>query len=48
MQRLFARANEPKQLWVIPGAKHVDFHDDYRAQYEPRVAPFLQPRLRSP
>jgi uncharacterized protein len=47
MQQLFARANEPKQLWVIPGAKHVDFHNDHRVIYEPRVSAFLQPLLRS-
>src|SRR5215831_15323111 len=26
MNQLYAQANEPKQLWVIAGAKHVDFH----------------------
>jgi len=42
---LFARARQPKQLWVIPGAHHVDFHYYYQAEYERRVLGFLRQRL---
>jgi uncharacterized protein len=42
---LFARAQEPKQLWVIPGAHHVDFHYYYRREYERRVLQFLRQHL---
>jgi hypothetical protein len=31
---MFARSNEPKQLWVVTGARHVDLEgfapDEYR------------------
>jgi pimeloyl-ACP methyl ester carboxylesterase len=42
---LYARASEPKQLWVIPGARHVDFHDYATEAYERRVLGFLRARL---
>jgi len=42
---LFARARQPKQLWVIPGARHVDFHYHYPTEYERRVLVFLRRRL---
>jgi fermentation-respiration switch protein FrsA (DUF1100 family) len=40
-ERLFAAAPEPKQLWVVPGAGHVDFHRVAPAEYEARVLQFL-------
>jgi fermentation-respiration switch protein FrsA (DUF1100 family) len=42
---LYARARRPKQLWVIPGARHVDFHYHYPTEYERRVLAFLRRRL---
>ena len=45
-QRLFAAAPEPKTLWVIPGAAHVNFHRFARAEYEHRVLEFLSRALR--
>jgi uncharacterized protein len=45
MQALYARAQAPKHLWVIPGAGHVDFHRDFRPAYEQRVGAFLVPLL---
>jgi uncharacterized protein len=45
MKRLFDRATAPKQLWVIPGAEHLDFHWHFRDAYEPRVLAFLRPLL---
>ena len=46
-QRLFARAQPPKELWEVPGAGHVDFHQAARAEYEARVGGFLARALRS-
>jgi uncharacterized protein len=45
-ERLFAAAPEPKQLWVVPEAGHVDFHRVAPDEYEARVLQFLG-RLRS-
>jgi alpha-beta hydrolase superfamily lysophospholipase len=39
--RLFAAAREPKELWVVPGAGHADFHRAAPAEYEARVLAFL-------
>jgi alpha-beta hydrolase superfamily lysophospholipase len=38
---LFARAREPKRLWLVPGAAHVDLHGFAGAEYERRVLGFL-------
>jgi fermentation-respiration switch protein FrsA (DUF1100 family) len=40
-RRLFEAAPEPKSLWVVRGAAHVDFHRFDRAEYERRVLDFL-------
>jgi len=45
-QRLFAAASEPKELWVIEGAKHVDLHRFAKEEYERRVLRFFQGNLR--
>jgi fermentation-respiration switch protein FrsA (DUF1100 family) len=45
-QRLFEAAPEPKDLWVIPGASHVNFHRFDPAAYEHRVLEFLARTLR--
>jgi uncharacterized protein len=39
--RLFAAARAPKELWVIPGAAHVDLHAHATKEYEDRVLRFL-------
>jgi pimeloyl-ACP methyl ester carboxylesterase len=39
---LFARANEPKQLWLVPKAGHVDLHKAATKEYESRVLAFLE------
>jgi uncharacterized protein len=44
---LYEHAHQPKELWVIPGASHVDFHDYVRDAYERRVLQFLTQRLTS-
>lgn len=46
-QRLFAAAAEPKQLWLVDGAAHVDLHAFTPAAYEARVLAFLHRHLRS-
>ncbi|HEY7647202.1 MAG TPA: alpha/beta fold hydrolase, partial [Hyphomicrobiales bacterium] len=45
MKRIYAAANEPKEFWVIPGARHVDFHRLIPAEYERRVTGFFSERL---
>ena len=45
-ERLFAAAAEPKSLWIIPGAAHVDLHLIDRPAYEARVGGFLAHHLR--
>jgi len=46
-QRLFDAAPEPKELWVVAGARHVDFHRYATAEYERRVLEFLRENLRT-
>lgn len=46
--RLFAAAPEPKQLWMIPGAAHVDFEAYAGQAYEERVLSFFAAVIRSP
>lgn len=43
---LFARAPEPKQLWEVEGAAHVDLHAFDGPEYERRVGAFLALHLR--
>ena len=42
---LFAAAAEPKQLWLLDGAAHVDMHAFARVEYEKRVLDFLTKNL---
>lgn len=44
--RLFAAAREPKDLWVVEGAAHVNLHSYNPQAYEQRVLSFLAGRLR--
>lgn len=41
-RELFNAANEPRDLWVVPGAPHVDFHRFNKPEYESKVLSFLQ------
>ena len=43
---LFARAAEPKRLWLVPGAAHVDLLRFAGKEYEQRVLGFLGDALR--
>lgn len=45
-QALFERAPDPKSLWVIEDARHVNFHRHAGADYEERVLRFFEKRLR--
>jgi dienelactone hydrolase len=45
-ERMFAAAREPKTLWPVKGAAHVDLHDFDAAAYEARLLPWLQRHLR--
>jgi fermentation-respiration switch protein FrsA (DUF1100 family) len=40
-RRLFARAREPKQLWLVQGAAHEDFHRHSPQEYEMRILEFF-------
>ena len=45
-EQLFAAAPEPKALWPVQGAAHVDLHDFDAKAYEARLLPWLQHHLR--
>jgi len=44
-ERNFAAAREPKELWLVPGAKHAESHSVEREQYEQKVVKFFTSRL---
>jgi alpha-beta hydrolase superfamily lysophospholipase len=44
-QAMFAAANEPKEIWIVPGAGHVDLLRRDRAGYETHVMGFLERHL---
>jgi len=41
-KRLYAAASEPKQLWTVPGAAHVDLQRFAPAEYSRHVLAFLK------
>lgn len=43
---LFDAAAEPKELWEVSGAKHVDLYSVAKKEYEQRVAEFFEKHLR--
>ena len=45
-EELFANASEPKSLWVLPNARHWDFHDVSKDEYEAKVLSFLEKHLK--
>lgn len=45
-RRLFAAAAQPKQLWVVNGAAHVDLHVFAPEEYERRIGDFMARHLR--
>lgn len=44
---LFDAAGEPKQLWVVPGAEHVDLADRVPDEYASRVLAFFAANIRA-
>jgi len=47
-KRIFDAAPEPKELWIVDGAAHVDLHAFTPQAYEARVGAFLAKYLRTP
>lgn len=45
-RELFARAREPKELWIVPRAAHIDLHQFSQTEYEHRVEAFFVKYLR--
>jgi len=45
-QVLFAAASQPKDLWLIPGAAHVDFLEFAAEDYRRRISTFFDRALR--
>jgi len=41
-KKLFEKAPKPKELWVIEGARHVDFDRFKKEEYQERVLDFLE------
>lgn len=40
-RKLYEKAPEPKQLWLIDGAAHIDLHSYAKPDYEKRILVFL-------
>ncbi len=45
-RRMFDAASEPKELWVVNGARHVDLYPLARREYEQRVLGFFEEHLK--
>jgi len=45
-KELYAKAMEPKKLWIVPGAVHLGAHRKARTEYELAIADFLTAALR--
>jgi fermentation-respiration switch protein FrsA (DUF1100 family) len=46
-EQMFAAAAEPKELWIVEGAKHTDLHAQKTHEYEQRLLKFFEARLRN-
>ncbi|MFC1509121.1 alpha/beta hydrolase, partial [Candidatus Omnitrophota bacterium] len=46
-KRLFDNADEPKELWVIEGAGHENFHAFSPKEYEKKILNFFSEHLTS-
>ncbi len=44
-RQLYAAAGEPKELWIVPGAHHVDYARVAGAEYRARVVDFFERTL---
>lgn len=45
-QQMFSAASEPKELWVVPRAEHIDVYPIAKAEYEQHVLGFFRKYLR--
>lgn len=45
-ERLYAAARAPKELWIVPGARHFNMHSYAGKEYEQRITAFLSHYLR--
>jgi len=45
-ERLYAAARAPKELWIVPGARHFNMHTYAGREYEQRISAFLSRYLR--
>jgi len=45
-ERLYAAARAPKELWIVPGARHFNMHTYAGREYEQRISTFLSQYLR--
>jgi len=45
-REMFKVASEPKELWIVKGAKHVDLHQVAKQEYEQRVVGFFEQHLK--
>lgn len=43
--RLFENASNPKELWIVKGAKHWDMHSVVKSEYESKVLKFFENSL---
>jgi uncharacterized protein len=46
-ERIFAAAKQPKELWAVQGAAHVDLHSYAPSAYEARILKFFARYLRN-
>lgn len=46
-RRIYAAVPEPKELWIVAGAAHTDFHGLAKRDYETRIGQFMEAHLRS-
>ena len=44
-QRMFRAAAEPKELWIVEGARHTDLYAAKKEEYEQRVLSFFKREL---
>jgi fermentation-respiration switch protein FrsA (DUF1100 family) len=44
-QQLYARAGNPKELWILPGAHHADFARIAPLEYSTRLTDFFRRTL---
>jgi len=47
-RQMFEAASEPKELWVVSAAKHVDLYSLNKKEYEQHIMSFFDKYLRSP